>query len=148
MKWFRNKRILVPFDFSDDSVQAVEVALQILDRHADVHILHVVEPLPANDPFVTWEADGDAKRKEAARKNVQDKLAHLGKDEFHIDIGMGSPANVIVKLAEEIDIGLIIIPSHGLTGLSRLMMGSVSERVVRLAHCPVLVLKDPPKARA
>ena len=54
---------------------------------------------------------------------------------------VGDPGHEIAEFAEEIDAELIVIPSHGRTGLTRLLLGSVAERVVRLAHCPVLVFR-------
>ena len=53
-----------------------------------------------------------------------------------------APATEIAKYAEEHHTDLIVLPSHGRTGLARLMIGSVAERVVRLAHCPVLVIRE------
>ncbi|MEZ6094353.1 MAG: universal stress protein [Pirellulaceae bacterium] len=54
----------------------------------------------------------------------------------------GDPGSEITRFAKENDAGLIVISSHGRTGVSRLLLGSVAERVVRLAPCPVLVLRD------
>ena len=55
----------------------------------------------------------------------------------------GEPADAVVRSAEEDDVDLIVLGSHGRTGLSRLLMGSVAEAIVRKAHCPVLVYKQP-----
>ena len=54
---------------------------------------------------------------------------------------IGDPGSEITKLAKEVGAHLIIMPSHGRTGISRLLLGSVAERVLRLSHCPVLVLR-------
>jgi len=59
-----------------------------------------------------------------------------------INVSIGNPSRMIADLAEEIEAGLIVIPSHGYSGVRRWFLGSVAERVVQLAACPVLVLKD------
>ena len=60
---------------------------------------------------------------------------------MHVDVEFGDPGNQIVDFAERISAELIVIPSHGRTGIERLLLGSVAERVARLAPCPVLVLR-------
>ncbi|MEZ6090805.1 MAG: universal stress protein [Pirellulaceae bacterium] len=142
MKWFKEKRIVVPFDFSADSVEAIEVALTMAPRQEDIYVLHVIPELPANDPYVIWDDDCDRKRKEHARIQVKNRLADLNASGINVDIGIGKAGATIAKLANQIDAGLIIIPSHNERGIKRLLIGSTAERVVRLAKCPVLVLKE------
>jgi nucleotide-binding universal stress UspA family protein len=60
----------------------------------------------------------------------------------NIRIDFGDPGQQIAAFARDIHADLIVLPSHGRTGLARLMIGSVAERVVRLSHCPVLVLRQ------
>lgn len=144
MKWFKEKRIVVPFDFSADSSEAVEVALAMAPRQEDIYILHVIPELPANDPYVIWDDDCDRKRKEHALGQVKQRLSELNAAGVNIEIGIGKPGATIAKLANQIDAGLIVIPSHNERGIKRLLIGSTAERVVRLAKCPVLVLKEDP----
>jgi nucleotide-binding universal stress UspA family protein len=141
MNWFQNKRIVVPFDFSDDSRRAVEVASTMTSNSEHLHVIHVLPQLLVSDPGVIWETVDDETRKAHARAEMVKRLGDSIQDDMHLDIGIGDPGQVIVDLAEEINAGLIVIPSHGRTGISRLILGSVAERVVRLAKCPVLVLK-------
>lgn len=142
MSWFKGKRIVVPFDFSDESINAVKMAVQLAERNDEVHVAHVLIQLPATDPVVIWDEFNDEKRKSAVRESMEKKLAELGIDGVQVNVSIGNPGRVIAELAEEIDAGLVIIPSHGYTGLKRWFLGSVAERVVHLAKCPVLVLKD------
>ena len=72
---------------------------------------------------------------------MRERFAAAKYQGIHCATASGDPGHEIVKYAEEIDADLIVIPSHGRTGLTRLLIGSVAERVVRLAHCPVLVLR-------
>jgi universal stress protein A len=60
----------------------------------------------------------------------------------------GDPADAVVRLAEDDEVDLIVLGSHGRTGLTRLLMGSVAEAIVRKAHCPVLVYKQPTRKLA
>jgi len=63
-------------------------------------------------------------------------------------LGAGSPYQEIVRIASRMHVDLIVISTQGTTGMLHLMLGSVAERVVRLAHCPVLVIKPPSMRRA
>lgn len=139
MNWFKRKRILVPIDFSDESIDAVRVALQLAERREDIHVLHVMPQILPSDP--NYIPDSDKRRKEHVRKRMTEELSNLGVDNIHLDVDVGNASAVIARLAEEIGAGLIVIPSHGRTGVKRLLLGSVAERAVRLAHCPILVLK-------
>ena len=141
MNWFQGKRVLVPFDFSDESAEAVKVAVALADRKDDVHVLHVLVELPATDPVAVWDELSDEKRRDKAHQAMEKQLSDLEIDGVHLDVSIGNPGTVIADLAEEIEAGLVVIPSHGYTGIKRLLLGSVAERVVRLTKCPVLVLK-------
>jgi len=143
MSWFNGKRVVVPFDFSDECIQAVKMALQLAERSDEVHVSHVLLQLPATDPVVIWSDSemNDEKRKAFVRESMKKKLDEHGIDGVQINAMVGNPAHVIADLAEEIEAGLIVIPSHGYTGIKRWFLGSVAEKVVQLAKCPVLVLK-------
>ena len=142
MSVFKTNRILVPFDFSERCVEAVKMALELASDSRDVHVLHVLQDLSAADPYVIWNVNADNERRDRARKSMEEKLAEMDIGDARLDVGVGVPAWTIVSLAEEIDVGMIIIPSHGRKGVSRILLGSVAEAVVRRAHCPVLVLKE------
>ncbi|MCA9213057.1 MAG: universal stress protein [Planctomycetales bacterium] len=142
MKWFNNKRILVPFDFSDACLDAIGVAKALAVDTSDIHVIHVLENLPATSPLSIWDPEADEHRKETARKAIKDKLADLDISNVHLDVSIGNPARVVADLAKDIECGLIIIPSNSRSTIERFLIGSVAERVVRLAPCPVLVLKN------
>lgn len=142
MTRFTEKRVLVPYDFSDASLEAVRVAHRLAGDVGHVDVVHAVLPLSAADPYSVWEPDADDTRLKKAREQMQDALADVIKDTTYLDVGIGSPSTIITDFAKDRDAGLIVIPSHGRKGVKRLLMGSVAERVVRLAECPVLVLKN------
>ena len=141
MHWFKGKRIIVPFDYSDESMEAVKVAVTLADSRSEVHVVHVLVELPATEPMVIWDEFSEEKRRSKTRESMEEKLSAENMEGVQIDVGLGNPATVIADLAAETEAAMIVIPSHGYTGLKRFMLGSVAERVVRLAKCPVLVLK-------
>lgn len=140
MPWLPKKRVVVPVDFSESCKEAVRVGLQLVTDPSELHIVHVLPALHAGEPGVIWDSVDDHKR----AANVRDAMS----TEFGATIEgatrhvrFGRPGAAIVDLADEIDAELIVIPSHGRTGLARLALGSVAEKILRLAHCPVLVLR-------
>lgn len=145
MSWFKGKRVIVPFDFSVECVNALQLALQTAERPDLVHVAHVLLQLPATDPLSVWDENNEERRKATVRESMEKKLAEYDIQGVQINVSIGKPERVIADLADEIDAGLIIIPSHGYTGIKRWFLGSVAEGVVQLAHCPVLVLKQDPE---
>lgn len=141
MKWFKNRKIVVPCDFSEESVSAVDVALELVESPSEVFVIHVLPVLHAAEPAYVWETIDEAKRKENAQSNLEGLLSGPLEKGVQLDIRIGDPGHAIVDFATDIGAGLIVIPSHGRTGIKRLLLGSVAERVSRLSHCPVLVLK-------
>jgi nucleotide-binding universal stress UspA family protein len=143
MSWFAEKKIVVPVDFSVESLIAIRVALEIAADPEDIHTLHVLRPPSAIDPGVVWDAVTDESRVESALESLRERLAKEGFSGVDAHVEIGDPGHAIVDYTERIGADLIILPSHGRTGVSRLLMGSVAERVCRYAHCPVLVLRQP-----
>jgi nucleotide-binding universal stress UspA family protein len=143
--------ILLPTDFSECARRAVPVAAEFARLlGARVVCLHVVEPVVpsvgwAPDPGVMPAADLGERLEESAGRELP---AFSGSEEFaglEVEdmVARGDAAAEIVRVAAERGAGLIIISSHGRTGLGRILFGSTAESVVRHAHCPVLVVKPP-----
>jgi nucleotide-binding universal stress UspA family protein len=141
MTWLPRKTVIVPIDFSEDSFAALGTALELADDPSHVHVIHVLPVIEPAEPGVIWHTIDDKSRSDSAEQALRAKLEELGRTEIRIAIRFGDPGHEIAHYAEHFDAGLVILPSHGRTGLKRLLIGSVAERVVRLAHCPVLVLK-------
>ena len=140
-------RILVPIDFSDDARKALVYALSIAQvHHAQIDVLHVLEE-PAFPSFYGAGAlmlygekpDLVADAREALHSLITSIQPENTKITSHVE--KGHAADGIVAFAANNQIDLIIIPTHGLTGLRHVLLGSVAERVVREASCPVLVFK-------
>ena len=136
---FKLKKILVPLDFSDCSKKALEYAIPYAKQfNAEVVLLHVIEPYPAVPQMELVDVE-----------TIQDSLVGLenlretiGKD-IHCssEVRTGVPHVEIVQEAEQKDIDLIILSTHGYKGLSHVFLGSTAEKVVRNASCPVLTVR-------
>jgi universal stress protein A len=142
---FRIKNILVPIDFSDCSKKALRYAVPLAKQHgATVTLLHVVRtPIYPGDEYVDFapiEAD--------IRKGAEKELASLAIEEIPgtvketTVIRNGSPTLEIIDSAKALAADLIVISTHGRTGLKHVLLGSVAEHVVREAPCPVLVVRE------
>lgn len=143
------RSILCPTDFSPPANSALVVATELAKHFGgEVCLAHVIAPipLPSSDPAYDFEmpeyekelhADADAKL-----AKLRAELAGAGVSVRGL-IGHGDPAGEIVELAAEQKSDLIVIATHGMTGWRHLVFGSVAEKVVRLAPCPVLTIRAP-----
>lgn len=133
--------VLHPTDFSERFGNAFQLACALTrDYGARLVVLHVVAPLP---PL----AYGDVvppPDPESLLREAKDRLEVRGADvRAERRLEEGDPVGEILRVAREIGASLIVLGTHGRTGLSRLLMGSVAEQVVRNAPCPVLTATDP-----
>ncbi len=141
MSWLPKKCVLVPVDFSDESFAAVETALSLVSQPGEVHVLHVLPELTPLEPSEAWQTFDNQSRLEHARTLLHDRLISDSHRKMKVEVIVGDPGHAVANFAREIKADLIVMPSHGRTGLAHMLIGSVAERVVRLAHCPVLVLR-------
>ncbi len=141
MSWLPRKTVVVPIDFSKDSFAALKSALELVDDPTHLHVIHVLPILEATDPGIIWATIDDESRREHATDALKKELDAVGAGDLQVEIRFGDPGHEIAQYAEEVDAGLVAVSCHGQTALEHLLIGSVAERVVRLAHCPVLVLK-------
>jgi nucleotide-binding universal stress UspA family protein len=143
MSWFPKASVVVPVDFSDASKAAVDLGLQLVDAPGHLYVVHVSPSIFPTEIGYVWETYDEKQYLEAAEAALGKWLADEKYQGVKRAIKMGNAGDEIVCHAQDVHAELIIIPSHGRTGLKRLLLGSVAERVVRLAACPVLVLKPP-----
>ena len=142
MSWQPQGTVVVPIDFSDVSFAALKTATEVTDDASRIDLVHVLPHLEPADPGVIWQAIDDAGRAQHAQEALEKELADRQLSVGRIVIRFGDAGHEIAAYAEQASSGLIVLPSHGRSGLERLLIGSVAERVVRLAHCPVLVLRQ------
>lgn len=145
------KRILCPIDFSDASEHAIAQAAVIAGWHkARITALHVCSPLhlsvpglePSGRAAATGDTDTERLRKEAAAHCEAATAAGIGLD---IVVDIGQPASHILERAGSLPADMIVMGTHGTGGFQRLVLGSVTEKVLRKATCPVLTV--PPRAQ-
>ena len=142
MAWLPRRAVVVPIDFSDDSLASLQVAKELVADLAHLHVLHVLPIWEPNEPGVVWEMVDEQSRAEHATDALKKKIAEQGLADTQAIVRFGDPGHEIADYAREIEAGLIVVSSHGRSGLTRLLIGSTAERVARLAHCPVLMLKQ------
>jgi universal stress protein A len=141
------RHILAPTDFSDPSKKALSDALELAQTFgAKLSLLHVFEPSPYlgfTPPAMSTDLLGDLERQASTELAQVLPDAREAKVEVTRAVAIGSPPQQIVETAEAEHVDLIVMATHGRTGLSHLLIGSVAERVVRTAPCPVLTIRPP-----
>ena len=143
---FRIGRILVPMDFSDHSNKALRYARPFAEQFgAQITLLHVIEPvvLPTDFGYVpATPVDIDEQRMADARKKLGSIAAELGANvPVDVVVRLGRSWKEIVDTAKSKNMDLLIIATHGYTGLKYALLGSVAEKIIRHAPCPVLVVR-------
>jgi nucleotide-binding universal stress UspA family protein len=151
------KKILCPTDFGEPSYKAIKAAGELAYHFgSELHIVHVIAPVPIipvpmgpepsafNVTLYEQELEASSKRaleevvNQLESKEVKTRLIAL----------RGDPADEIIRTADEENIDLIIIATRGRTGLDRLIFGSIADKILRLAKCPVLTITGGPSAEA
>ena len=146
------RRILVTTDFSEAGDHAIGHAFRMAADHgAEVLLLHVVETVVAPNPLYAHYYPTDLLTPEVRARAEADArqalLERVPKDgpltavTHRVVIAHGMPAEEIIHTAETQQADLIVISTHGRTGLKHLFLGSTAERVIRHVHCPVLVVR-------
>ena len=140
---FAIRSILFAGDFSECSLQAFGMAAALARDHgARLVILHIATP----PPLVSYrELERSLEPVKGYRRELEDRLRELYPEDSGVDvtyrIGDGDPATEIIGIARELSCDLIVMGTKGNTGLERLLMGSVAERVMRGAACPVITVR-------
>ena len=135
------KKILCPVAFDENSGGAIDFARQLADSHlSTLYLLHVLS-VPTVETVVL-EPHPILNEGIAARELEKLAKHHLPVDlQREVVLRSGDPASLIVKVAEELQADLIVMPTHGRQGIMQMMLGSVAERIVREAKPPVLTMK-------
>jgi nucleotide-binding universal stress UspA family protein len=143
------KKVLVPVDFSDYSKSSLRYAVNFAKRfNAEINLIYVVEPMVYPPDFSMGQIAIPSVDIEMD-KRASEELSNLAKKEIPPDIisktivKTGKPFIEIIETAVEEDVDLIIIATHGHTGIEHVLFGSTAEKVVRKAPCPVLTLREP-----
>ncbi|HTK80886.1 MAG TPA: universal stress protein [Bacteroidota bacterium] len=146
---FRLHRILVPIDFSEHSRHALSYALSVAKQfHSEILLVYVVETtvypaefgfgqvaLPSAQIEEEFMQRGKRELDKLVRSDVKNQV------ECRAIVAEGKPAQEILTLAQKEEVDMIVIATHGHTGVEHLLFGSTTEKVVRKAPCPVLVVR-------
>jgi nucleotide-binding universal stress UspA family protein len=142
------KTILVPSDFSECSDAALRYGLELARKfNASLHLLHVIQD-PATQP---WAADGFAiplldaidQWQEEAIDRLKAAVPADDRARVTVECRIGSAYQEILRYAAERDIDLIVTGTHGRGGVTHMLLGSIAEKIVRRAPCPVLTVRHP-----
>ena len=142
--------ILVPIDFSEGSAHALELAIRLaVEMKARLTLLHVCVPegIVVLDPYNALAAHTLPEVNAEAEANSRDALTALGRERvppsvpWHVLTRLGDVPDAIVDATRTGGFDVVVIGTHGRTGLSRVVLGSIAERVVRTAEVPVLVTR-------
>jgi universal stress protein A len=139
----RFNRILFPVDFSAHSEACLEMSWRLLaeDHAGEIHFLYV---LHSPTDFSSWEGDPKAEVQQRLEEFVHD-LGPPGQPAVTLAVSTGHPSTEIGKYAAANDCDLIVMATHGRTGLAHMILGSTAEQVVRHAPCPVLTVRVQPR---
>jgi universal stress protein A len=140
---FPFKRILVPVDFDQSSLKAIEIAAKLAQQNdGAVSVLHIV-PVDIDVSGMPQYVDL-IKRQESLDREKLTAIAkqHLAGVKWDVLDEMGPPAEVIAEVARNLPADLIVMVTHGRHGLARIVEGSIAEKVLRSAPCPVLAVRQ------
>jgi len=141
--------ILVPTDFSDHSLRALSYAIGLAEKYgAEIKILYVNEPaLQVSD--MAWVGVDERSLKNEHVKEARRNLERIVREKIPSDLPSaaevrnGDAVDEIIQFADDVNADVIVMATHGRSGLSHILMGSTAEQVIRKASCPVLTLKHP-----
>jgi nucleotide-binding universal stress UspA family protein len=146
------RKILVPTDFSDCAAVAIRYAKELAEKLGSrIHLLHIVPDMAVVLPEAIVPAPIQPPDLEEIQKNTNDGLKKvIDQFDLHdlqptIETALGSPADEIIEAAKRNQADLIVCATHGRSGLAHFFLGSVAERVIRHAPCPVLTVREPGK---
>ncbi len=142
------KKILVPTDFSEPSRQALRYACSLADAvHASLHVIHVTENPYVPGAFLEYYAPPPEYLEQIereTRKSLESTLTPDERTKYQATLTLrtgGAAHEILAFLREQGDIDLVVMSTHGRGGVARLMMGSVTDRLVRSAPCPVVTIR-------
>ena len=148
---FPIKKVLSPTDFSEAARHGLKAAVEMAVHHeAELLLLHVIESIPQMSGTFSMSGAQAVQMVEAMRQEAQKQMEELVSSSVPADLRCdarvvqgGRPAEEIARQADEANADVIVIATHGYSGFNRFLFGSVADRVVRTAKCPVLTIRPP-----
>lgn len=147
--------ILVPTDFSEASAAALRYACSLADAvGATICVLHTIEPpfpIGAYGEVYAVPSDYLPQLEDEASKTMDRLLTPAQREKYQAQLVLrqgAAASEILVYLAEHDEVGLVVMATHGRGGVARLMLGSVADKILRAAACPVLTIRHPEFAEA
>jgi len=138
----KQKKVIVPIDFSPHSRAAADAALEFVDETANLHAVHVLPIIADYEAgLAAWNSLTDEERRAHAERSFEQFFSEPKFKGIKTVVLFGDPGTEVARYADEQLAGLVVMPSHGYTGFKRFLLGSVAERVARLTNAHVLILK-------
>ena len=136
-------RIVLPVDGSDEAMAASDHAIDLADKYdATLHVLHVVDTRAYDAEGITQTVIEPLEtRGERAVESVAEIAADRGLDRVETAVIQGEPHETILEYVDDHDIDLLVMSTHGRTGVKRYLLGSVTEKTIRTAPVPVHVVR-------
>lgn len=138
------KNILFPTDFSESAENASQYAISLAKKYGSrIYVIHVVEPFTYTTDFGLDYSAQYREMEATAKKMLDEVVASIRKAGLDVEgvVVSGKPFLEITRFAKEEHVDLIVMATHGRTGIEHMLLGSVAERVVRKSPCPVLTIK-------
>jgi len=144
------KKVLVPTDFSEHGRHALTYGIELAGKFgAELHLVHILQDLVAMvpEPGMAFPMPGDYLKdlRDASTRALAELAQSAVPEGVQVvhEVREGPPFLEVIRYAKENDIDLIVMGTHGRSGLTHALLGSVAEKVVRKAPCPVLTVRDP-----
>lgn len=142
MSRFANKTIVVPWDFQEMSLESLQMALELADSKDQIEIVHVIEFPKGVQPSAAADLASGKTTDDLRQKFFEQVSGELQDLKFTVITDFDAEHGVeIATFAKAKDAGLIVVGSHGRKGITRLILGSVADKIVRNSHCPVLIMR-------
>ena len=139
LELFQNRIVVVPWDFSELSRLALDLTAKSVPAD-QIRVVCVLEAPDPMDPAAIWGNATEEEAQEFSRAKFEEQYPPTEYPELKFVPMFGDPATQIVNYAKDEKAGVIVISSHGRSGVKRLLLGSVAERVIRTANCPTVLI--------
>jgi len=137
----KHKTVVVPVDFSENAEASIRAGLDRIEDASGLHLVHVVFPLDVRTHGLLPDEASDRSREQIAATRLREMADLLGANAAKVTVLTGDAGLQTADYAKKVKADLIVVPSHGYHGVKRLLLGSTAERIIRHAHCSVLVLR-------
>ena len=139
-------KLLLAYDGSEPSKHALKVATDLAKKlNAKIYLLYVVDVNAATELFGEYSGKIAEELMQKAKEVLKEAVDHIKSSGVEVEevVEAGTPAEKIAEMGKKLDVYMIVLGAHGYSGIKKLLIGSVSEKVIRLSDRPVLVVKNP-----